>query len=167
MNKYESIKADMTTALKNGDKLRRLTLADMVATIDKAATSGKKRVEITDAFVDEVLLKYKKTVQEMVDTCPDTEKYAEKKAEYLIKLAIAAEYAPKIIDDVDEIVKMGNYWGSCNAVSITSGNKGVIIKNVMPFLKKEGSDMKAAQVALKLAMYDGDAAVAALLEDSM
>ena len=163
MNKYESIKADMTTALKSGDKLRRLTLADMVATIDKAATSGKKRVEITDAFVDEVLLKYKKTVQEMVDTCPDTEKYAEKKAEYLMKLAIAAEYAPKIIDDVDEIVKMVNYWGICNAVSITSGNKGVIVKNVMPFLKKQGCDMKAAKMAVDKAMAQGDVVLEAQL----
>lgn len=167
MNKYETIKADMTTALKNGDKLRRLTLADMVATIDKASTSGKKRVEITDAFVDEVMLKYKKTVQEMVDTCPDTEKYAEKKAEYLMKLAIAAEYAPKVIDDVDEIKKMIYLWGCTNSVSIVSQNKGIIMKGIMPFLKKEGCDMKAAQEALKLAMYDGDAAVAALLEDSM
>lgn len=157
MNKYESIKADMTTALKNGDKLRRLTLADMVATIDKAATSGKKRVEITDAFVDEVMLKYKKTVQEMVDTCPDNEKYADKKAEYQAKLAIALEYAPKVIDNKDEIVKMINYWGICNAISICSGNKGVIMKNVMPFLKKEGCDMKVAQEALKEAMATGDA----------
>ena len=157
MNKYESIKADMTTALKNGDKLRRLTLADMVATIDKAATSGKKRAEITDAFVDEVMLKYKKTIQEMVDTCPDNEKYADKKAEYQAKLAIVLEYAPKVIDDKDEIVKMINYWGICNAVSICSGNKGVIMKNVMPFLKKEGCDMKVAQEALKEAMATGDA----------
>ena len=163
MNKYESIKAEMTAALKSGDKLRRLTLADMVATIDKAATSGKKRVEITDALVDEVLLKYKKTVQEMVDTCPDIEKYAEKKAEYLMKLAIAAEYAPKIIDDVDEIVKMVNYWGICNAVSITSGNKGVIVKNVMPFLKKQGCDMKAAKMAVDKAMAQGDVVLEAQL----
>lgn len=161
MNKYESIKADMTTALKNGDKLRRLTLADMVATIDKAATSGKKRVEITDAFVDEVMLKYKKTVQEMVDTCPDNEKYADKKVEYQAKLAIALEYAPKVIDDKDEIVKMISYWGICNAVSICSGNKGVIMKNVMPFLKKEGCDMKIAQEALKEAMATGDACIKA------
>lgn len=161
MNKYESIKADMTTALKNGDKLRRLTLADIVATIDKAATSGKKRVEITDAFVDEVMLKYKKTVQEMVDTCPDNEKYADKKAEYQAKLAIALEYAPKVIDDKDEIVKMINYWGVCNAVSICSGNKGIIMKNVMPFLKKEGCDMKVAQEALKEAMATGDACIKA------
>ena len=157
MNKYETIKADMTAALKTGDKLRRLTLADMVATIDKTATSGKKRAEITDAFVDEVLLKYKKTVQEMVDTCPDTEKYADKKAEYRAKLAIALEYAPKVIDNKDEIVKMINYWGICNGVSITSGNKGVIMKNVMPFLKKEGCDMKIAQEALKEAIATGDA----------
>lgn len=164
MNKYESIKAEMTAALKNGDKLRRLTLADMVATIDKAATSGKKRVEITDVFVDEVLLKYKKTVQEMVDTCPDTEKYAEKKAEYLMKLAIAAEYAPKVIDDIEEIKKMIYLWGCGNQVSIVSQNKGIIMKAIMPWLKQNSCDMKAAQEALKQAMADGDAAVQRALE---
>lgn len=164
MNKYESIKAEMTAALKSGDKLRRLTLADMVATIDKAATSGKKRVEITDAFVDEMLLKYKKTVQEMVDTCPDTEKYAEKKAEYLMKLAIAAEYAPKVIDDIEEIKKMIYLWGCGNQVSIVSQNKGIIMKAIMPWLKQNSCDMKAAQEALKQAMADGDAAVQRALE---
>ena len=163
MNKYESIKADMTTALKNGDKLRRLTLADMVATIDKASTSGKKRVEITDAFVDEVMLKYKKTIQEMVDTCPDTEKYAATKAEYLMKLAIAAEYAPVVIDDVDEIKKMIYLWGCGNQVSIVSQNKGIIMKAIMPWLKQNNCDMKAAQEALKKAMDEGDACVQAQL----
>lgn len=161
MNKYEVIKAEMTAALKSGDKLRRLTLADMVATIDKMATSGKKRVEITDAFVDEVLVKYKKTVQEMVDTCPDNEKYADKKAEYMAKLAIANEYAPRVIDDKDEIIKMINLFGAAQCVSIVSQNKGILMKMVMPFLKKEGCDMKVAQEALKEAMAAGDACVKA------
>lgn len=161
MNKYEVIKMEMTAALKSGDKLRRLTLADMVATIDKAATSGKKRVEITDAFVDEVLVKYKKTVQEMVDTCPDNEKYADKKAEYMAKLAIANEYAPRVIDDKDEIIKMINLFGAAQCVSIVSQNKGILMKMVMPFLKKEGCDMKVAQEALKEAMAAGDACVKA------
>ena len=67
MDKYETLKADMTTALKEGKKLRRLTIADMVASIDKAATAGKTRVAITDALVDEVLTKYVKTVKEMID----------------------------------------------------------------------------------------------------
>ena len=148
MNKYESIKAEMTAALKSGDKLRRLTLADMVATIDKAATSGKKRVEITDAFVDEVLLKYKKTVQEMVDTCPDTEKYAEKKAEYLMKLAIAAEYAPKVIDDPCEVEKLILNFACENNLVLTKSNKGAIMKVIMPFLKQNNCDMKVANGVL-------------------
>ena len=89
MDKYETLKADMTTALKEGKKLRRLTIADMVASIDKAATAGKTRVAITDALVDEVLTKYVKTVKEMIDTCPDDIKYVDRKSEYMIKLAIA------------------------------------------------------------------------------
>ena len=89
MDKYETLKADMTTALKEGKKLRRLTIADMVASIDKAATAGKTRVAITDALVDEVLTKYVKTVKEMIDTCPDDIKYVDRKYEYMIKLAIA------------------------------------------------------------------------------
>lgn len=163
MDKYETLKADMTTALKEGKKLRRLTIADMVASIDKAATAGKTRVMITDALVDEVLTKYVKTVKEMIDTCPDDVKYADRKSEYMIKLAIAEEYAPKIIDDVDEIVKMVNYWGICNAVSIVSGNKSVIVRNVMPFLKKQGCDMKAAKMAVDKAMAQGDVVLEAQL----
>ena len=163
MDKYETLKVDMTTALKEGKKLRRLTIADMVASIDKAATAGKTRVAITDALVDEVLTKYVKTVKEMIDTCPNDEKYAARKAECREKLAIVEEYAPKVIDDVDEIVKMVNYWGICNAVSITSGNKGVIVKNVMPFLKKQGCDMKAAKMAVDKAMVQGDIVLEAQL----
>lgn len=144
MNKYETIKADMTAALKVGDKLRRLTLADMIATIDKAATSGKKRVEITDAFVDEVMLKYKKTVQEMVDTCPDTDKYADKKVEYQAKLAIAMEYAPRVIDDPYEIEKLILDFACENNLVLTKSNKGTIMKNIMPFLKQSNCDMKVA-----------------------
>ena len=98
-------------------------------------------------------------MQEMVDTCPDTEKYAEKKAEYLMKLAIAAEYAPTVIDDIEEIKKMIYLWGCGNCVSIVSQNKGIIMKMIMPWLKENHCDMKAAQEALKQAMADVDAAV--------
>ena len=73
------------------------------------------------------------------------------------------KYAPKIIDNKDEIIKMINYWGVCNAVSIVSQNKGIIMKNVMPFLKKEGCDMKVAQEALKEVMTMGDTCVKAVL----
>ena len=151
MNKYDTLKADMTTALKNGDKERRLTLADIVATIDKASTSGKVRIEITDAFVDEVLIKYKKTVQEMIDTCPngaeDPKRDAElrqRKAQYENKLAITLEYAPRVMEDPFEIEKLILDFACENGLVLTKSNKGAIMKVIMPFLKQNNCDMKIA-----------------------
>lgn len=155
MMKYVRIKADMTAALKNGDKLRRTTLADMVAAIDKAATAGKTRAQITDALVDETLTKYQKMAQEMVDTCPDTEKYAERKAEYLAKLEIVKEYAPVTIDSADEIEKMIRLWSCANQVAIVAQNRGMIMKMIMPWLKDNHCDMKIAQAVLKTMMENG------------
>lgn len=155
MVKYVRIKADMTAALKNGDKLRRTTLADMVAAIDKAATAGKTRAQITDALVDETLAKYQKMAQEMVDTCPDTEKYAERKAEYLTKLEIVKEYAPVTIDSADEIEKMIRLWSCANQVAIAAQNRGMIMKMIMPWLKDNHCDMKTAQTVLKTMMENG------------
>ena len=142
MNKYNTLKADMTAALKNGDKERRLTLADIVATIDKTSTSGKTRVEITDAFVDEVLTKYKKTVQEMVDGCPADR--TELKAQYENKLAITLEYAPKVMDDPFEIETLILNFACENGLVLTKSNKGAIMKTIMPFLKQNNCDMKIA-----------------------
>ena len=142
MNKYETLKAAMTAALKAGDKERRLTLADIVATIDKASTSGKTRVEITDAFVDEVLTKYKKTVQEMVDTCPADR--TELKAQYENKLAITLEYAPKVMEDPFEIETLILNFACENNLVLTKSNKGTIMKVIMPFLKQNNCDMKVA-----------------------
>lgn len=146
MNKYETLKADMTAALKTGDKERRLTLADIVATIDKTATAGKTRVEITDALVDEVLIKYKKTIQEMVDGCPaDRTKL---KAEYENKLAITLEYAPKVVDDPFEVEALILNFACENNLVLTKSNKGAIMKAIMPFLKQNNCDMKVANGVL-------------------
>lgn len=146
MNKYETLKADMTKALKDGDKERRLTLADIVATIDKTSTSGKTRLEITDALVDEVLIKYKKTIQEMVDGCPaDRTKL---KAEYENKLAITLEYAPKVVDDPFKVETLILNFTCENNLVLTKSNKGAIMKAIMPFLKQNNCDMKVANSIL-------------------
>ena len=144
MNKYETIKADMTAALKAGHKLRRTTLADMVASIEKASVAGKTRIEITDALVDEVMIKYVKTVQEMIDTCPDDAKYLDKKSEYIIKLEIAKEYAPKVIEDANEIEKLILDFASANNLALTKSNKGTVMKTIVPFLKQNSCNMKVA-----------------------
>ena len=145
MGKYEQIKADMTNALKAGDKARRAVLADIIAAVDKASVAGKTRVEITDALTNEVLTKYKKTVQEMIDTCPDIEKYAERKAGYIADMAVVNEYAPQLITDEMEITALINKILAESGLIGTEQPKGIIMKTVMPALKASNCDMKVAQ----------------------
>jgi len=148
MTIYEKIKNDMNESLKSGNKARRSVLADIVAAIDKASTSGKTRVEITDALVNEVLTKYKKTVQEMIDTCPDTEQYATRKAEYQYNMTVVNEYAPQLITDETKITNLIDKILFKNEIPVTMQNKGKIMKTVMPILKTYNCDMKIAQKVL-------------------
>lgn len=145
MTIYERIKSDMNESLKNGNKARRTVLADIVAAIDKASIAGKTRVEITDALVNEVLTKYKKTVQEMIDTCPDVEKYAERKAGYIADMAVVNEYAPQLITDEMEITNLINKILFENEIPVAMQNKSKVMKIVMPALKTSNCDMKVAQ----------------------
>ena len=145
---YEQIKSDMTKALKEGNKERRAVLADIVAAIDKASIAGKTRVEITDQLTNEVLTKYKKTVQEMIDTCPDTEQYAARKAEYVANMAIVNEYAPKLIDDENEIFQLISEIMYNNNLRNAPENKGAVMKTVMPALKAANCVMTIAQTVL-------------------
>lgn len=148
MTIYEQIKSDMTKALKEGNKERRAVLADIVAAIDKASIAGKTRVEITDQLTNEVLTKYKKTVQEMIDTCPDTEQYAARKAEYIANMAVVEEYAPKLIEDENEITQIISEIMYDNNLRNTPENKGAVMKAVMPVLKARNCDMRVAQGVL-------------------
>ena len=139
---YQILKEDSNNALKQGNKLRRLVLSDICASIEAASIKQKSRTAITDELVDEVLTKYKKTVQEMIDTCPVDTQHSDKLAEYKAKMAIVEEYAPKMITDYQEINNMISYWITQNNIPFT--NKGTFIKSLMPECKKAHMDMKVA-----------------------
>lgn len=143
MAKYEKMRLDMNEALKAHNALARETIGDMVAAIDKAAVSDKTRVEITDEFVDGILLKYLKIVQEQIDTCPSTEFYAERRARYMVQRDIVRYYAPKVIDNPDEIKAIILSW--IEHKGLTAFDKKII----MPLCKKAGMDMKVVNEVVK------------------
>ena len=130
--KLEMLKKEKIAAMKNKDEIRKNVLTDMIDTIQKASITSKGRVEITEQLVDEVLIKYQKTTQEMIDTCPTSR--ADKLAEYNAAMEIVKEYAPQLISDEGEIKIMildalnGDY-------PLEKKNRGQIMKVVMPVLK--------------------------------
>ena len=93
----EILQAARTVAMKTGDMATKNVLSNMIDACQKAAITPKGRVEITEQLVDEVLIKYQKTVQEMIDTCPADR--IELLNKYIAEMEIVKTYAPQLITD--------------------------------------------------------------------
>ena len=133
----ETLNKEIISAMKAGDTTKRDTLRGVVSNIKKAAIDKKLRDNITEALVDEVLLKEKKTLQEMIDTCPTDR--AETLAEYKTKMQIIENYVPKLIADPEEIK---------NLIREICKDQEFSMKVVMPQLKGK-VDMKVANQVIK------------------
>jgi uncharacterized protein YqeY len=139
---FEYILSEKTKAMKSGDKTRVKVLNDIIVLIQKEQTKGKTKIEATEEMVAACATKAQKTLEEMVATCPTTAEYAERLADYTAQLAIATEYAPKIITDPEEIARM--VVDAVNGtIEMTVRNKGQIMRIVMPALKGK-ADMAIA-----------------------
>ena len=129
----ENLQNEMIAAMKNGDKFRKGVIADLVSNIKKAAIDKKCKDNIPEALVDEVLLKCKKTAQEMIDTCPADR--TETLAEYIKQLDIINEFAPVLMTDENEIkVKITEILAE-NNIEPLKKNKGVVMKTIAPVFK--------------------------------
>ena len=61
----EKLQAEMVTAMKDKNKARKDTISSLIGAVKKTAIDKKCKDNITEALVDEVILKEKKTVQEI------------------------------------------------------------------------------------------------------
>jgi uncharacterized protein YqeY len=128
----EKLQSEMVKAMKNKDKLRKSVLSGIVDAVKKASMTNSGRIEITEQLVDEVLLKYKKMVQEQIDTCPAER--TETLEEYKAQMAVVAEFAPSLITDETEIryliLDIIN-----NEHEFSKSNRGILMKIIAPVLK--------------------------------
>lgn len=135
----EELQKDKIQAMKYGNSFRKQVLTDMIDAIQKAAITPKGRIEITDELADEVLIKYQKTVQEMINTCPESR--AETLAEYKGQMEIVKEYAPQLITDENFIRTSIKVNLETAGIEIDKKNRGQIMKLIMPMYKGK-ADMK-------------------------
>ena len=140
----ETLQSEMIQAMKNKDKMRKSVLSGLVDAVKKASMTNSGRVEITEQLVDEVLLKYKKMVQEQIDTCP-AERIGTLE-EYKAQMAVVAEFAPTLITDETEIYNLILDIVN-NEMEFSKANRGKIMKIIVPVLKGK-ADMSAVNRAL-------------------
>ena len=135
--RLEILQQQMIAAMKAKNKLRKDTISSLIGAVKKTAIDKMCKDNITEELVNEVLLKEKKTMQEMIDTCPTDR--VETLEEYNQKMAIIDEFVPKMMTE-DEIRQTINHL-IATVDSMEYGNKGSIMKVVSPVLKGK-ADMK-------------------------
>ena len=128
----EKLQSCMIYAMKSGDKFRKNVISVMIAQIKNVAIDKNCRDNITEDMVNEVLLKYKKMTQEMIDTCPADR--IETLEEYKKQMAVVAEFAPTLITDETAIHNLLLDIVN-NEMEFTKANRGKIMKIVAPALK--------------------------------
>ena len=135
-------------AMKNRDKVRSNVLSDMIDSVQKASITQSGRVEITEKLVNDTLIKYQKTIQEMIDTCPSNR--TDKLDEYTANMTIVKEYAPHLITDESEISTLISTIVADNAITMTKENKGNIMRLVSMYLRGKVDMAAAAKVVTSL-----------------
>lgn len=139
----EQLNADMITAMKNKDKLKKDTLSAIIGAVKKAAIDKKCKDNITDSLVDEILLKEMKTIKEMIDTCPlDRD---ETRAEYTARYNIVASYAPEQLDEADIALELVMFC-QLEGLDLVKANRATIMKGFMPTIKGRADGKLANKV---------------------
>lgn len=142
--KLETLQKDMIAAMKARDKERKDSISALVSAVKKVGIDQGCRDNIPEDVVDSVILKEMKSVKEQIDTCPAdrTELLAQYKARY----DVFSEYAPKLLseEEVEEILK------TKFVDVLATGNKGQIMKTVMPELKGKADGKVINQVVARL-----------------
>lgn len=132
----EVLQKEMINAMKRKDKTMKDTLSALIGAVKKAAIDEKCRENVPESLVDKVILKEKKTVQEMIDTCPAEREELLK--EYKERLNIIEAFAPVMMTK-EEIKQFIN--DAIAAGEVHNDNKGMVMKYISPRLKGK-ADMK-------------------------
>ena len=129
----EILQKEMIMAMKNKDKERKDTISSLVQTVKKFGIDNMCKDNITEEQVNAVILKEKKTMQEMIDTCPKDREDLSRG--YRSKMMIIDEFAPILMTSENEIQDFVNSLD----IELTKANRGIIMKAL-----KGKVDMKIA-----------------------
>ena len=135
----EMLQSAKIAATKARDSETKRVLSDMIDACQKASITSKGRVEITEQLVDETLIKYQKTVQEMIDTCPSS--YEDKLKQYKADMEIVKQYAPQLITDKETIANRVKEIAEAQGIELVKANRGALMRSISAELKGK-ADMK-------------------------
>ena len=143
----EMLSKEMITAMKNKDRFRKDAISVLIGAAKKVAIDRGCRDDVPESVITEVILKEQKTLNEMIDTCPEDR--PEKLAEYKARAAIVAEFAPKMMTEDEIAMELGMYC-TLEGLELTKANRGAIMKGFMPTIKGRADGKFANKVITEM-----------------
>ena len=140
----EMLEKEMTKARRNRDTVRITAISGLVNAVKVAAINERCKDNITEEFVNNILIKEQKTVQEMIDTCPADR--TDLMTEYENRMAIVKEFAPQLLTDKGEIANMITSIVPTGTAFVKK-DRGIIMKTIAPHFKGK-ADMKIVNEVL-------------------
>ncbi|MCR5703154.1 MAG: GatB/YqeY domain-containing protein [Eubacterium sp.] len=140
----KTLQKDMIAAMKEKDKARKESISALVQAVKKAGIDAGCREDIPEEMVNKVILKELKSVKEQIDGCPDSR--GDLKAEYQARFDVFNEYAPKLMSAEEVEAELKEKFADV----IATGNKGQIMKTVMPAFKGRADGKVINQIVAKL-----------------
>ena len=147
----EILQKEMVMAMKEHNKIRKETISALISAVKKTAIDEKSKDNITEELVNKVILKEKKTMQEMIDTCPADR--VELLEEYKSRMTIIEEFAPQMMSE-EEVRKA--VYNIIASVDIPHSGKGYIMKAVMPRLKGKADGKLINKVVTEICEKKGE-----------
>lgn len=135
----DKLQAAKVATMKNNDIVTKNVLSGMIDAVQKAAITPKGRIEITEQLTDETLIKYQKSIQEQVDTCPETR--ADLLEKYRNELEIVKIYAPQLLTDKMIIKAKVEELLAAAGIEPVKASRGAAMKLLSANLKGK-ADMK-------------------------
>ena len=123
----------------------------LIGAIKKVAIDEKCKDNIPEELVDRVILKEKKTMQEMIDTCPADR--TDTLEEYNRKMYVIKEFAPQMMNE-DEVRKA--VYNIIATTDIQKSGKGAIMKAVMPKLKGKADGKLINKIVTEIVENTGE-----------
>ena len=143
----EMLSKEMIAAMKNKDKFRKDAISVLIGAAKKVAIDRGCRDDVPESIVIEVILKEQKTLNEMIDSCPEDR--PEKLAEYKARAAIVAEFAPKMMTE-DEIATELSAYCTLEGLELTKANRAAIMRGFMPTIKGRADGKLANKVITEM-----------------
>ena len=140
----KTLQKDMIVAMKARDKARKESISALIQAVKKVAIDEGCRDDIPDEMVNKVILKELKTAKEQIDSCPDDR--TDLKEEYQARYDVFNEYAPQLMSAEEVEAELKEKFADV----LATGNKGQIMKAVMPAFKGRADGKVINQLVSKL-----------------